>query len=120
MVLMLWFYLSGIALLLGAELNAEIEHASPHGKAPGEKIPGEKKKIGVAAERYYEERKARGELAVPPFPEGVNCELDKPADAPSPGLKPSELLIGTAALLPVALKIGRLVRKKVTSADRAA
>ena len=35
MVLMLWFYLSGIALLLGAEMNAEIEHASPYGKDPG-------------------------------------------------------------------------------------
>ena len=29
MVLLLWFYVSGIALLIGAELNAEIEHASP-------------------------------------------------------------------------------------------
>jgi len=40
-VLLLWFYASGIAVLAGAELNAEIEHASPEGKAPGEKIPGE-------------------------------------------------------------------------------
>ena len=44
MVLMLWFYLSGIAMLLGAELNAEIEHASPYGKDVGERVPGEKKK----------------------------------------------------------------------------
>jgi membrane protein len=36
-VLMLWFYVSGIAILTGAELNAEIEHASPYGKAPGQK-----------------------------------------------------------------------------------
>ena len=35
MVLMLWFYVSGIALLVGAELNAEIEHASPYGKDVG-------------------------------------------------------------------------------------
>ena len=48
MVLMLWFYVSGLALLLGAELNAEIEHASPYGKAPGERVPGEKKVIGPA------------------------------------------------------------------------
>ena len=27
MILMLWFYVSGIAILTGAELNAEIEHA---------------------------------------------------------------------------------------------
>ena len=32
-VLMLWFYVSGIAILIDAELNAEIEHASPYGKA---------------------------------------------------------------------------------------
>jgi membrane protein len=120
MVLLLWFYLSGIALLVGAELNAEIEHASPHGKAPGEKVPGEKKKIGVAAERYYEEKKARGEMAVPPFPDGVNCDVDKTAHEPPQGLKPSEILIGTAALLPVAVKMARTVRKKITSADRAA
>ena len=28
-VVLLWFYVSGIAILAGAELNAEIEHASP-------------------------------------------------------------------------------------------
>lgn len=28
MVLMLWLYVSGLAIIVGAELNAEIEHAS--------------------------------------------------------------------------------------------
>lgn len=55
-VLLLWFYISGLAILVGAEMNAEIEHASPWGKAPGEKVPGQKKKIGAAAARAYEER----------------------------------------------------------------
>jgi membrane protein len=41
-VLLLWFYLSALAVLVGAELNAEIEHASPYGKDPGERAPGEK------------------------------------------------------------------------------
>jgi membrane protein len=40
-VLMLWFYVSALAVLIGAELNAEIEHASPYGKDPGEKVAGE-------------------------------------------------------------------------------
>lgn len=40
-VMLLWFYLSGLVLLFGAEFNSEIEHASPFGKAEGEKVPGE-------------------------------------------------------------------------------
>ena len=122
MVLLLWFYLSGLVILVGAELNSEIEHASPHGKNPGEKVPGEKK-IGAAAERGYEERRARGETAVRPFPEGVNCDVDRIERRPEPGLRASELLIGAAALLPVALKIGRDVKRKVEengSSERAA
>jgi membrane protein len=57
-VLMLWFYISALAVLIGAELNAEIEHASPYGKEPGEKVPGQRKKIGVAAARAYKDRLA--------------------------------------------------------------
>jgi membrane protein len=64
MVLMLWFYISGLVLLAGAEMNAEIEHASPYGKAPGEKVPGEKRKIGPAAMRAWLERERKG----PPSP----------------------------------------------------
>jgi len=40
-VLMLWFYVSALAVLIGAEMNAEIEHASPYGKDEGEKVPGQ-------------------------------------------------------------------------------
>ena len=120
MVLLLWFYLSGVAILVGAELNAEIEHASPYGKEPGERVPGEKKKIGVAAQRAYEERRARGEMPAAPFPDNVNCDLDRPAPPVKNGLRASDVLIGTAALLPAAVKIGRQVKKKVTSGDRAA
>ena len=66
-VLMLWFYISAMAILVGAEMNAEIEHASPHGKDPGEKIPGEKKSIGAAAARAYKDRAAAGSrVAAPP------------------------------------------------------
>ena len=56
MVVLLWFYVSGLAIVVGAELNAEIEHASPYGKNPGEKVPGHRKKIGVAAARAYGKR----------------------------------------------------------------
>jgi membrane protein len=57
-VLMLWFYVSGLAVLAGAEMNAEIEHASPYGKDPGEKRPGEKRKLGRIAAAAYAARKS--------------------------------------------------------------
>ena len=56
-VAMLWMYISGMAILIGAEANAEIENAAPHGKAKGEKRPGEKKKLGrLAAEAWAKAR----------------------------------------------------------------
>ena len=59
MILLLWFYISGLVILLGAEMNAEIEHASPHGKDEGEKVPGQKRKIGPRALRAWLERRGR-------------------------------------------------------------
>ena len=58
-VLMLWFYVSALAVLVGAELNAEIEHASPYGKDPGEKASGEKKKIGARGRARLARAEAR-------------------------------------------------------------
>jgi membrane protein len=113
MVLMLWFYCSGIALLMGAELNAEIEHASPLGKDPGERVPGEKKVIGPRAERLYEEKRAKGEVVVKPIPEGVNCDLDRPRAAEPSDTRPSDLIIGAAALAPVAFIAARKIRDEV-------
>jgi membrane protein len=36
-VLLTWMYVSNLVILIGGEINAEIEHASGEGKAPGEK-----------------------------------------------------------------------------------
>lgn len=76
-LLMLWFYLSGFVIVLGAEVSAEIEHASPWGKDPGEKVPGQKKKIGSAASAEYKRRGAhpvqpeRAPRTPPPAPTPV-------------------------------------------------
>lgn len=41
-ILMLWFYITSLSLLMGAEINAEIEHAAAeHGRADA-KLKGEK------------------------------------------------------------------------------
>jgi membrane protein len=76
MALLLWFYASGVALLLGAEMNAELEHASPEGKDPGERVPGEKDAASPIAKRLYDEKRAKGEVPITPIPNGVNCDLD--------------------------------------------
>ena len=36
-VFLTWLYLTGMVILVGGEINAEVEHAAPEGKAPGAK-----------------------------------------------------------------------------------
>jgi membrane protein len=43
-ILMLWFYMTGVTILFGGEVNAIIEQAAaragdPEAKAPGERLP---------------------------------------------------------------------------------
>lgn len=80
MVLMLWFYLSGLVILVGAEMNAEIEHASEYGKDVGEKVPGERRTIGPALMRQWEQRQRRG--GKPPSAEDVKKDVRKAPSAP--------------------------------------
>jgi len=105
-VLMLWFYVSSLAVLVGAELNAEIEHASPYGKDPGEKVAGEKKQIGALAERTYNQKVAAGTFK--PALKGPNCTVDRdlpPAShppLPRPRLSDwvlGSMVVGQAAVL---------------------
>jgi membrane protein len=105
-VLMLWFYVSALAVLVGAELNAEIEHASPYGKDPGEKVAGEKAQLGPLAERTWRENKAAGTLK--PAIARENCDVDAdllpapPAPAPKPRFSDwvvTGLVVGETAFL---------------------
>lgn len=44
-VLLTWMYMTGLFLLIGGEINSEIEHAAPHGKTEGQKsIPAKKRR----------------------------------------------------------------------------
>jgi membrane protein len=82
-VALLWFYVSSLAVLVGAELNSEIEHASPYGKDPGERVAGEKERI--AAEVDASPRAAAtANLAVA----DVNCEVDAEL-SPAAGVQPA-------------------------------
>ncbi len=42
-ILMFWMYIAGLAILLGSEINALLEHYSPKGKRKGEKKEGERR-----------------------------------------------------------------------------
>jgi membrane protein len=56
-VVLLWFYVSGIAILAGAELNSEIEHAMPYGSPPGPKNAQGRLMIGARAARAHDEHR---------------------------------------------------------------
>jgi len=74
-------------LLVGAEMNAEIEHASEYGKDVGEKVPGQKRKIGPALQREWEKR--RGTSGRAPSAKEIKDQVRTPAAtgrAPAPAL----------------------------------
>jgi membrane protein len=112
-VLLLWFYISGLAILVGAEMNAEIEHASPYGKDPGEKVPGQKKKIGAAAARAYKERLEKYEerlekgTSIPEQPAAGPQPVAAFQATPSPTDRKLGIVVGLAL---VATRVWRRVR----------
>ena len=100
-MLLLWLYLSGLVILLGAEMNAEIEHASEYGKAPGEKVPGQKRTIGPALRRAWEARRFGGAAA-------------RPAASPQPPRKGLvQWVIGVPIVLAQTLWAVRSYRRRV-------
>ena len=92
-VVLLWFYVSGIAILTGAELNAEIEHASPYGKAPGQKNAQGKLLIGARAARAF---RAATSLSGEPAPE-----------KPAPSSPPPPPKLGLGAVFAGAILVTR-------------
>jgi membrane protein len=106
MVLMLWLYLTGLCIIMGAEMNAEIEHAAPHGKNPGEKVPGQRKSIGARAAREFQDRQSR---------EAAPARSTRPNQAPRPEAAFGAAQTMTAARVLTLLTgaIAMLFRKRV-------
>ncbi len=92
MVLLLWFYVSGLAILVGAEMNAEIEHASPHGKEPGEKVPGQRKMLGARAARAW--RKRVGARRAPAAAVAGDAQPHDAASSVDAPVRPSGMRLG--------------------------
>jgi membrane protein len=58
-VFLTWLYLSGFVMVVGGEINAEVEHAAPEGKAPGANdrrvSAGQQRRVKTRAARCNEE-----------------------------------------------------------------
>jgi membrane protein len=83
MVLLLWLYVSSIAILVAAELNAEIEHASPYGKDAGQKTADGRRVLGTAAARLAREQR-KTPAKEPVFPEPAAAPWPSGATPPQP------------------------------------
>lgn len=59
-VLMLWFYLTGAAILIGGEVNAQIEHAAARRGDPDAKLEGEKSSLAAELQRLDSDEKTAG------------------------------------------------------------
>jgi membrane protein len=96
MVVLLWLYVSSIAILAGSEANAEIEHASPYGKNPGEKKPGERRVLGARAERMFRERPPAKPVPMTPAPWTSKPDAE-PAHGPAIGAIAAAVILGVRA-----------------------
>ncbi len=109
MVVLLWLYVSSIAVLIGAELNSEIEHASPHGKAAGQKTLDGRPVLGAKAARLAEERPPAESAgaASAPWPSPPAAETAEPASGPALGAIAAAVILGIRALNDARSKDGR-------------
>ncbi|QDE69568.1 MULTISPECIES: YihY/virulence factor BrkB family protein [Myxococcus] len=79
-VMLLWMWISAQVILLGAEINAILEHRSPDGKAPGQKVPEQGK--ALAATKTELEAGGASLPGAPGFQPVVDPVTGRPLDDP--------------------------------------
>jgi membrane protein len=131
-ILMLWFYFTGAAILIGGEINSEIEHAAaeagqPDAKEKGEKVPGQKEGAGAKAQGAAS-RGGGGASAGPAASDETGLAKEKAAAArvasvasPRPGkvtrVSPQTGAARSFSLGKLAVVAGAWLVSKVTGAD---
>lgn len=112
-ILMLWFYLTGAAVLIGGEINSEIEHemakrGAPDAKEHGEKSPGQKS----SGEKQSRGREAKGVGKAASARTGNDLE-NGPAHTANKRPR-SQFSLGKAAVVLGAWFVGKLSRSSGT------
>ncbi|MBI3180593.1 MAG: YihY/virulence factor BrkB family protein [Myxococcales bacterium] len=105
-VLLLWMWISSLLLLLGAEINAVVEHKSPEGKGAGARRVG--RRLPRATKTEVEDSGGALPVSPPGAPLAVSLELDRRRRAPEAAVKKS-LRRRTVELLAGAALVGTLV-----------
>jgi len=67
-VMLLWMWISSQVILLGAEINAVLEHKSPEGKGPGDRKPGQGGPTMTKGQKREQEQKELDERLRPQLP----------------------------------------------------
>jgi membrane protein len=112
-VMLLWMWISAQVILLGAEINAILEHRSPEGKAPGQKDMDEGKAV-TATKGEVEE----GGASLPgarEFRPALDPRTGQPARAGAPAPKLGQTPLAAAARWAAGLGLGLFLVRRNTA-----
>ncbi len=119
-VLMMWLYIAGLAILFGSEINALIEHHAADGKEKGERTPGQRERDPAA--------RARAEKAAPQTDSSAHrarhgqrrrAEAPRPLAATEMQPKPFAAVAGAMLVLAVVALLRSARKESARSPSRA-